>query len=318
MTFFPVQTMGNRFYLHEGPLADPSRHARRLCGSGPRKSADGLLVLTPSKKADVKMQIVNADGSAAAICGNGLCCVARHLAERGLWQGDTLTVETGAGVRQLRLFYSGKSLTRVQAAMGQAKVYPPQTVTALGQLWEGSFVNMGNPHFVIEVPDLSAVPLERLGPAISGQFPGGCNVEVIQKTGEGQLLLRVWERGVGVTAACGSGICAAAAVARGGKRTISASWLSCNARLRNCHGDFESGRGAPPEGRAPKRTISASRFLCGARLRNCHGFLSLGAGTARRGLSVEVLKSLCPRRGCGNLPRAGAPDAVVFARVAEG
>ena len=246
MTFFPVQTMGNRFYLHEGSLADPSRHARRLCGSGPRKSADGLLVLTPSKKADVKMQIVNADGSAAAICGNGLCCVARHLAERGLWQGDTLTVETGAGVRQLRLFYSGKSLTRVQAAMGQAKVYPPQTVTAVGQFWEGSFVDMGNPHFVIEVPDLSAVPLERLGPAISGQFPGGCNVEVIQKTGEGQLLLRVWERGVGVTAACGSGICAAAARrAAGGIAEHLRSNAPPQCAYRTCHGNLESGVEVP-------------------------------------------------------------------------
>ena len=208
MSFCKIQTMGNRFFLWEGTLPHPERWAKRLCRGG---RADGLLILTAAEDADGRLVIYNADGSRAGICGNGLCCVARYLDCKGRLCGGKAVIATDAGRRQVQLWSEG-DLCRIRVCMEQAKVAPPRRLQALGRCWTGYPVWVGNPHFVILTENVEQVDLGRLGAAISRQFAHGCNVEAVQLSADGVFRLRVWERGVGLTAACGSGICAAAAV----------------------------------------------------------------------------------------------------------
>ena len=170
--------------------------------------ADGILVPAPSEVADLKMIYLNSDGSPSEMCGNGIRCLARYAKDRGLVEGDALTVETGAGVKKVVL--SGDGSSRVD--MG-----PP----ACGSEVEvGGFrflrVSMGNPHAVAFLgSEVEALDLEEIGPLVERAplFPERTNVEFVYVRGENEIRMRVWERGAGETLASGSGSCAAAVAA---------------------------------------------------------------------------------------------------------
>ena len=190
---------------------DLFQFARHLCDRRAGIGADGLLAIEPSTRADIKMRIVNADGSEAETCGNGLRCVARYLNERG--EGDAFSVETLAGVNEVRII-AREPEYRVRVSMGvpilERRPLPFENAV---------FVSLGNPHVVIftEVPDAFDLQAAATQLAAWPGFERGANVHVAASQDRGALLVRHWERGVGLTQACGSGAvaCAFAAHLRG-------------------------------------------------------------------------------------------------------
>lgn len=169
-----------------------------------KKGADGLAILHPSTECDFRMQIINADGTEPEMCGNAIRCVAVYAVKNGLASAD-MVIETLAGPRQCQV--SGES---VKVDMGEPLTQPLRALSFGGGQLSYQFVSMGNPHAVVSVQDVAAVPLEVLGKQIAqhSDFPDGVNVEFIQKDADDALTMRVWERGVGETQACGTGACA--------------------------------------------------------------------------------------------------------------
>ena len=221
MRFDKYQGLGNDYLFVWGEAARGPELSRRLSDRRFGPGADGMIWLSASRIADFRMRIFNADGSEAETCGNGLRCAGAYLFERGLTKKTELRIETGAGIAVLRLQIGEGIVQSVSVEMGQASLLPAFTqcvhnpVSGAEEAVSVIPVSMGNPHAIIFVPDAEAVPLEQLGPVISTDpiYPAGTNVEFVQKIGERSLRMRVWERGSGVTMACGSGACAAVAAA---------------------------------------------------------------------------------------------------------
>lgn len=196
-------------------IADLPGFARTVCDRRGSVGADGVLAVLPSQIADARMRIFNADGSEAEMCGNGMRCVARYLSEGG--EGECFRVETLAGVVTCDVLRKGPEYL-VRLNIGVPELQPRPLPFA-----DAAFVSLGNPHVVLFVPSLDAVDLPAAAQELQGSavFPGGTNVHVAVKTGTHSLDVRHWERGVGLTYACGTGAvaCAAAGIARAAVRS---------------------------------------------------------------------------------------------------
>lgn len=209
MRFTKMQGLGNDYlYIYSPVPEDAESLSRRLSDRHFGPGADGLIFMGPSNRADFSMRIFNADGSEAEMCGNGIRCVGKYLYDHGYTRKRVLVIETRVGLRQLTLHGEADKITGVSVEMGTAK-------TTLGSA--GDLVNLGNPHLVLLVPDVEAVDIATDGPKLEHSVPGGVNVEFVQVLAPNRLRMRVWERGSGVTLACGTGASAsaAAAVSRG-------------------------------------------------------------------------------------------------------
>ena len=207
----------------ESPRDAPAL-ARRLCPRHTGVGADGIVLLLPSTRAQARMRIFNADGSEAEMCGNAIRCAGKLLYESGRVRTPTMTIETRAGIRALRLFVEKGRVTRARVDMGPAALAAPPGApvhTARFSLSVGdaaypvTCVNTGNPHCVVFCREIEALPLSTLGPQFERHpfFPRGVNTEFVQVLGEREFAMRVWERGSGETLACGTGACAAVAAA---------------------------------------------------------------------------------------------------------
>lgn len=181
--------------------------------------SDGMIYISPSELADFRMRIFNADGSEAKMCGNGIRCVGKYVYDKGYTDKSRITVETLSGIKTLALETANGRVRSVTVDMGSVIVGEDEEIEILGQKVKYVPVNVGNPHIVIFTDDAENAPLTTLGAALekADRFPGGTNVEFVQKVGEGRIRMRVWERGSGITMACGTGACASAAasVSRG-------------------------------------------------------------------------------------------------------
>lgn len=230
MQFFKVHGLGNDFILvdllqQEWPDGERglSDAARRLCHRQFGIGADGLVLIRPSRQADVAMQIINADGSEAEMCGNAIRCVAKYLCERGGIQKEEIRVETKAGVMVPRLVLEKGRVEAVRVDMGPPRLErrdipmigtPGRVVNEPlvleGQTFYVTAISMGNPHCVLFVPDVEQVDLAGLGPKLENHpaFPRKTNVEFVQVLNTAEVKMRVWERGAGPTLACGTGACA--------------------------------------------------------------------------------------------------------------
>jgi diaminopimelate epimerase len=206
----------NEFVLvdaRETPLDDLAGFARRVCEPGAGIGADGLLVVLESDRADARMRIINADGSEAEMCGNGIRCVARYLDEHdGL---PAAVLETLAGPIQTRIL-ERRPEYRVSVELNAPVVGEAHEVAG----FQAIPVDVGNPHVVLFTPALDAIDIRTLGPRIERdpRYPRGTNVHFAQIVGPSALAVLHWERGAGATAACGTGAvaCAAAAIATRG------------------------------------------------------------------------------------------------------
>ncbi|MCB9557698.1 MAG: diaminopimelate epimerase [Deltaproteobacteria bacterium] len=229
MRFVKYQGLGNDFILIADILADDSppyrqRLARQLCDRHFGIGADGLLFVDPARStaAVATMHVVNADGSEPEMCGNGLRCVALHLAERPEHlAASRLLIDTPAGPRECLVDRLGDGLARVTVDMGVATLtgeHLPSTTTpwleqpvADGSL-SGSAVNVGNPHLVIfsETEPQQLLAAHGATLELHPRFRQRTNVEFVRQSGPSQFEVAVWERGCGPTLACGSGACAVA------------------------------------------------------------------------------------------------------------
>jgi diaminopimelate epimerase len=199
---------GNEFVLVDqrvAPLDDAAAFARRVCDRDRGLGADGVLLVETSERCDARMRIVNADGSEAEMCGNGMRCVARYLDEHdGL---SLATVETLAGPIETRIL--ARAPYRVAVEMGEPRIGAAHLVGR----FSATPVDMGNPHVVIRVRDLDAIDLPVVGPQIErdARYPHGTNVHFVSGD-RAHWRVRHWERGAGATRACGTGAVAVAAV----------------------------------------------------------------------------------------------------------
>lgn len=209
LRFAKYHGLGNDFVLVEGPVMAPDR-ARRVCDRRRGIGADGVVTLLPPRTpgAVAAMHITNSDGSVAEMCGNAVRCVARHLAETLRLDGE-LRIDTDAGTKTCTLHRapSGEVLS-VSVEMGAARLDGEQEFQVGGETLRATRVSMGNPHAVL-FDEPSRERAAAVGPAIERAVPGGVNVG-FARPGPRGIDLVVWERGAGLTDACGTGACAAA------------------------------------------------------------------------------------------------------------
>jgi len=225
MIFTKMHGAGNDYvYINgfEEAVADPAALAIEISNRNFGVGSDGLILILPSTKADIRMRMFNADGSEAEMCGNGIRCVAKYAYERQLARKTPMTVETGAGVLKLELFpESDGRVSRVRVDMGEPRLargeipmLGPAAERAVeiefevaGMLLHGTCVSMGNPHCVVFVEDVADFPVVEIGPFIENHelFPRRVNVEFVQVLSPREVRQRTWERGAGETLACGTG-----------------------------------------------------------------------------------------------------------------
>lgn len=222
------------------PIANPEELSRRWSAPHTGIGSDGLVLIGGSDRADFSMRIFNADGSEAKMCGNASRCIGKYLFDKGLTRKTEVTLQTAAGIKTLKLHVSpdGKTVDTVTVDMGIPAELPidfdgqgirpmkEQLIEVEGARYAATTVSMGNPHLVIFVDDITAIDLARTAPRIESRllYLGGINVEFAQVLEEGKIRMRVWERGSGITLACGTGACATAVAAhltgRTGRQSI--------------------------------------------------------------------------------------------------
>ncbi len=219
MRFTKMHGLGNDYLYVFGEPENPRELAVKLSDRHFGAGADGMIWISPSAVADFKMRIFNADGSEAEMCGNGIRCVGKYVYDKGYTDKKHLRIETKAGIRTLQLHVSFGKVRSVAVDMGKGAVGEDLTLSIAGETVAVTPVNVGNPHAVLFVEDMANAPLTTLGPQIERHeaFPEGTNVEFVQVKDRTNLRMRVWERGSGVTMACGTGACASvlAAVRKG-------------------------------------------------------------------------------------------------------
>lgn len=232
--FVKMHGLGNDFVLIadlEAELELDPNAVAWLCDRHFGVGADGVILVRPATTvdADLLMMYFNSDGTSSAMCGNGIRCFTKYAVDHGLVAGDTLRVETLAGVFPVDVVLDAAgAMESATVDMGEPRLAPSEVPTTLAPVREddeavigaevetafGTYavtcVSMGNPHAIIWVDDVDEAPVETVGPEIENHpaFPQRTNVEFAQVAGDGVIRLRVWERGVGETMACGSGACA--------------------------------------------------------------------------------------------------------------
>lgn len=229
--FTKMHGLGNNYiYVNQMkeqlPEEQLSEIATRVSSVYTGIGSDGMILICPSEVAPVKMRIFNNDGSEGKNCGNGLRCVAKYVYEHQMVTDTTFQIETLSGLVEATVHVQDGHVQLVTVDMGKPR-FEKEAMPMLGEpasttinepldfgttTLNGTAVSMGNPHIVFYLEDIEQAPLESLGPIIEkhGMFPEGVNVEFVERVSETELHFRVWERGSGITQACGTGACAAA------------------------------------------------------------------------------------------------------------
>ncbi|MBM0741779.1 diaminopimelate epimerase [Phormidium sp. CLA17] len=225
--FTKYHGLGNDFILIDNRMSDEPRltpeQAAILCDRHFGIGADGVIFALPGQNGtDYTMRIFNCDGSEPEMCGNGIRCLARFIADlEGITEPRSYTIHTLGGLITPKLTADGLitvdmgepilSAAEIPTTLGQPTApVVSQPLEAAGKTWDVTCVNMGNPHCITFVDDVAAVPLETIGSQIECHpvFPKKINVEFIQVVRSDYLKMRVWERAAGITLACGTGACA--------------------------------------------------------------------------------------------------------------
>lgn len=195
------------------PLENPQASAIKWSMPHTGIGSDGLVLIGRSDVADFSMRIFNADGSEAMMCGNASRCIGKYVYDKGLADKRMISLETLSGVKELALSVESGKVAEVTVDMGIPVIEKEElTLEAEGIKYTGTVVSMGNPHFVVFTEDISRIDLSATGSLLERHpyFPGRTNVEFVQVMESGKLRMRVWERGSGITLACGTGACATA------------------------------------------------------------------------------------------------------------
>ena len=212
-------------------VPDPSAAAIAWSNRHTGIGSDGLVLIGKpygGVDADFSMRIFNADGSEAKMCGNASRCIGKYLYERRLTDKTTIRLQTLSGVKTLKLHLAGCETPEAKVESVTVDMLAPSfrvpeqydetvggVLTVGSRTFHGTFVSMGNPHFVCFVDDIDTLDVARYGSAmeIASAFPERCNIEFAEIKADGTIRTRVWERGSGITMACGTGACATAVAA---------------------------------------------------------------------------------------------------------
>ena len=227
--FTKMHGLGNDFILVDAinqRISDEEIEslAKKLCNRNFGIGADGLVLVKKSDQTDLKMQIINADGSEPEMCGNGIRCFAKYVYDEKIIEKDIFSVETLAGIMVPGLILKEGNVVAVEVDMGEAilesnkipvqGLNPEKVINEPINIDDTDYsvtcVSMGNPHAIVFVDNLESIDIENLGPKFEGNsiFPERINTEFVQVIDKNKATVRVWERGVGETLACGTGACA--------------------------------------------------------------------------------------------------------------
>ena len=227
MIFTKMHGLGNDYVCincFRERVEDPPGFARALCDRHYGIGADGLILICPSKVSDFKMEIYNSDGSVAGMCGNGIRCLGKYVYDYGLTGKETLSIETKSGIRNMHLqIQDGKAcgamvdmgVPRLNAhsipILSEKDLVINDPIEVHEKNYRMTGISMGNPHAVIFSEEINGIPLEETGRELEfhPRFPERANIEFCHVTARDRMEVRVWERGVGETLACGTGACAA-------------------------------------------------------------------------------------------------------------
>ena len=225
MKFTKMHGLGNDYlyvYSTEEPK-NPEELSIKLSERHFGAGSDGMIWILPSKTADFKMRIFNADGSEAMMCGNGIRCVAKYVYDYGLTDKEELDICSMGAIKHILLNVQAGKVATVQVDMGEPIIkgefiptastldkvvdYP---IDVMGEEYRITCVSMGNPHAIIYINDTEKLDIDRIGPRIENHafFPNRTNTEFVQNIDRKHIRMRVWERGTGETLACGTGCCA--------------------------------------------------------------------------------------------------------------
>ena len=197
------------------PIADPVQASILWSDRHKGIGSDGLVLIdkSPIPEADYSMRIFNADGSEAMMCGNASRCIGKYLYERGLTTKTKIRLLTNSGIKTLNLHVSDGVVESVTVDMGEPQLENPEQFVISCGLDRGTFVSMGNPHYVIFTDNVDQVGETGRALEFHPAFPQRCNIEFARIEGDDVIRTRVWERGSGITQACGTGACATAVAA---------------------------------------------------------------------------------------------------------
>ena len=227
MIFTKMHGLGNDYVCincFRERVEDPPGFARALCDRHYGIGADGLILICPSKVSDFKMEIYNSDGSVAGMCGNGIRCLGKYVYDYGLTGKETLSIETKSGIRNMHLqIRDGKAcgamvdmgVPRLNAhsipILSEKDLVINDPIEVQEKNYRMTGISMGNPHAVIFSEEINGISLEETGRELEfhPRFPERANIEFCHVTARNRMEIRVWERGVGETLACGTGACAA-------------------------------------------------------------------------------------------------------------
>ncbi len=226
MQFTKMHGCGNDYIYINGfqnNVVDPSQLAIQMSNRNFGVGSDGLVLILPSDKADFRMRMFNSDGSESEMCGNAIRCIGKYVYDKKMTDRLTVTIDTMAGVKELKLTQSGGYVQQVQVDMGEPILNPDlipvmssnspvmgEMITLQDHSYTFTCVSMGNPHAITFVDSVETFPVELIGSQVEKLplFPNKTNVEFVEVVDTSTLKMRVWERGTGETLACGTGACA--------------------------------------------------------------------------------------------------------------
>ena len=226
MKFTKMHGIGNDYvYVNcfEESVKNPAEVSKFVSDRHFGIGSDGLILISPSAIADFRMNIYNADGSQAEMCGNGISCVAKYVYDYGLTDKTEISVETLAGIKYLRLQVENGKVASVEVNMGAPILEPKEIPVAVeespvvnvpvevkGKIYHMTCVSMGNPHAIIFMNNVKDLDIEAIGPYFENHtvFPKRTNTEFVEVLDRNTVNMRVWERGSDETLACGTGACA--------------------------------------------------------------------------------------------------------------
>ena len=220
MKFTKMHGCGNDYIYVDGSkehigAEDKPEFARQLSDRHFGIGADGVIFINPSREADFEMEMYNADGSRAEMCGNGIRCVAKYVYDKGLTDKEKISIISAGRVKQLHITVRDGRVMFVKVNMGEPEILAENVVAHYGKDYRMTCISMGNPHAVIFMDGVEGLEIEKIGPYIENHsfFPERTNVEFVKVLDKNTVQMRVWERGSGETLACGTGACAAVVAA---------------------------------------------------------------------------------------------------------
>ena len=225
MKFTKMHGIGNDYIIfldYDFSIDNPSLLAQKLCDRHFGIGSDGLIILTPSSNADIKMRIFNVDGSEAEMCGNAIRCVAKYVSDNDIISHDSLLVETKSGLKKAQIISNDKNEALVKINMGSVQLESDELNSEHRYMimkpaiidddtYYLNYISVGNPHCVVYTDDLEHLDINHIGPIFEHNpiFKNRVNTEFVKVLDHNTLKMRVWERGVGETLGCGTGACAA-------------------------------------------------------------------------------------------------------------